>query len=115
MSAQPVFPHLQNSYLNNLGFEYYSASNKALSIVRLFNSEINKTETFGFLFSEVTSVTQKIKNKKNLHLAGGLDVGMLHFLYVVNGINKTFYFHSERFLIGVKANSVELIKGLQYA
>ncbi|TCI85012.1 hypothetical protein [Tenacibaculum sp. M341] len=116
MKLEPVFKYLSNSLLRDTGLEYYPESKKALTIVNLANHKENKNETYGFLFSDVITISQRVKNKMNADLLGCTDVGMLHFLYYLNleDEKKRYVFHTEENFIVIEAKAVELIEGLYF-
>ncbi|SNR15997.1 hypothetical protein [Tenacibaculum jejuense] len=117
MILEPVFKYLSNTLISdNTGLEYNPNSKKALCIAWLKDHKVNENKSFGFLFSDVEIISQKVKNKMNANLLGCTDMGMLHFLYYLNleDERKRYVFHSEENFIVINAKSVELIEGLDF-
>lgn len=116
-SLEPVFQFLKNTEVVDTGLEFYPNSGKALCISYLFDTNIKERMTFGFLFSEVFSISQKVRNEFNAKELGIVDLAMINFLYQSNYSDdlKRFVFHTQDNFIIVTASSVELIKGLEFA
>ena len=89
---------------------------KALSIAHLMDHKKNSQETIGFLFSNIQSISQKLKNEQVAEELG-CEIGLPNFLYsgkLDEDYNK-YVFHSENTFIIVEAKKVELIEGLLFA
>ena len=117
MKLTPTYPHLTNSLIIDKGLEYFQASNKALSIVHLMNHTKNSHETIGFLFSDIQSISQKLKNEQIANDLGVENIGLLHCIYecqLSNGYMRYIINFDYSFMI-VEAKKVELIEGLMYA
>lgn len=112
---KPVFDFLANSTTTDKGLEYFYNSRKAVSIVRLANLKLNEVITYGFVFNEVKSISQKFKNEKNANELG-CPMGMVHFLYSrpANDDYTLYVIHSDFNFILIEAKNVEMVDGIEY-
>jgi hypothetical protein len=116
MNFTPVYEHLTNSLIVDNGLEYISETKKAIALAYLSDSKKKKNDTYGFLFTNVKSIYQKLKNNQTTISHGLKDLGMLNFIYSKKYNEESFIFaiNSGYSVIFIIAEKIEMIEGLKF-